>query len=32
MPGEAVKLGCVDQVLPLDRIAGKLLSRIRQES
>lgn len=25
MPGEAVKLGCVDQILPLDRIAEKVL-------
>jgi two-component system chemotaxis response regulator CheB len=25
MPGAAVKLGAVDEVLPLDRIAGRLL-------
>ncbi len=26
MPGEAVSLGCVDKVLPLDNIAGQLLN------
>lgn len=25
MPGEAVKLGCVDTILPLDKIAGKII-------
>ena len=29
MPGEAVKLGCVDAVLPLDHIAKKVLSLLK---
>ncbi len=28
MPGEAVKLGCVEHVLPIDSIAGKIVSSI----
>jgi len=30
MPGEAVQLGCVDTILPLQMIAGKILSLIRE--
>lgn len=30
MPGEAVKLGCVDHVLPLNKVADKLLSLEKQ--
>lgn len=29
MPGEAVKLGCVDKILPLNAIAGKLMSLLK---
>jgi two-component system chemotaxis response regulator CheB len=30
MPGEAVRLGCVDTVLPLRKIAGQILKLVRQ--
>jgi two-component system chemotaxis response regulator CheB len=26
MPGEAVKLGCVDNIMPLQNIAGKIVT------
>ena len=29
MPGEAVKLGCVDSVLPLGKVAGQILSLLK---
>jgi len=32
MPGEAVKLGCVDNVLPLERIAGQILALVRESA
>lgn len=32
MPGEAVKLGCVDSILPLDKIAGQILSLLRKSA
>lgn len=31
MPGEAVKLGCVDKILPLNAIAGKLVSLLKSQ-
>ncbi|MFQ5487724.1 MAG: chemotaxis response regulator protein-glutamate methylesterase [Gammaproteobacteria bacterium] len=30
MPGEAVKLGCVDSVLPLEKIAGHIITLLRK--
>jgi two-component system chemotaxis response regulator CheB len=30
MPGEAVRLGCVDKVLPLGKIAGEILKLIKE--
>ncbi len=32
MPGEAVRLGCVDAVLPLDKIASRILSLVRESA
>jgi two-component system chemotaxis response regulator CheB len=29
MPGEAVRLGCVDKVMPLRKIAGEILKLVR---
>jgi len=31
MPGEAVALGCVDDITPLDRVAGKIHRALEQE-
>lgn len=31
MPGEAVKLGCVDSIVPLDAISGKIIALLREK-
>ncbi len=32
MPGEAVKLGCVDSVLPLEKIAGHIVNLVKKSA